>query len=155
MDPAMRTDPRRRKDRKGERGSSLVEGVFVLLTLMAMIIFILDMGRILLLQQFITERVRVTARQAAVNNWDSATVANYLVFGSTTAPTGQSTVGFMGLDTSRVSYQKLGTVGSPTERVQVSVSGVPATVYIPMMAGTYTLPPIVATAPTQSLGATN
>ncbi len=48
----------------------MVEAALVLITLLSMILFILDMGRILLLQQFITERAREGARYAVVNNWN-------------------------------------------------------------------------------------
>jgi Flp pilus assembly protein TadG len=42
---------------KKQKGSSMLETALVLLTLLAMIIFIMDMGRILLMQQFLSERV--------------------------------------------------------------------------------------------------
>jgi len=66
----------------------MLETALVLLTLLGMIIFIMDMGRILLMQQFLSERVRATARRAVVNNWDAIATKNYLVYNSTTAPTG-------------------------------------------------------------------
>jgi hypothetical protein len=71
--------------------------------MLAMIIFILDMGRILLIQQYITERTRATVRAAVVNSWDSTKTANYLVYNSVTAPSG-SPAGFMGLLPSQVTY---------------------------------------------------
>ena len=46
----------------------MVETVLVLLTVMGMTIFIMDMGRILLVQQYTSERARVTVRKAVVNN---------------------------------------------------------------------------------------
>jgi hypothetical protein len=61
----------------------------------------------------------------------------------------------MGLLTSQVTYQTLGTAGTPDYRIQVKVSGVPALTWIPYISGTYTLAPIIATMPAQSLGATN
>ena len=132
----------------------MVEGALVLLTMLAMIIFVLDMGRILLIQQYITERARATVRAAVVNNWDPASdkAKNYLVYNSITAPNGGG-AGFMGLLPSQVTYSSLGANGSA--RLQVKVSGVPALVLIPFIAGTYTLAPITATLPAQSLGSTN
>ena len=141
-----------RRARNGQKGSSMVEMALVLLTLLSMILFILDMGRILLIQQYITERARATVRQAAVNNWSATSAQNYLVYNSTTAPNGGG-AGLMGLLTSQVTYQTLGTLDS--SRVQIKVSGVPALVFIPFISGTYTLAPVVATMPSQSLGATN
>ena len=132
----------------------MLETGLVVITLLSMIIFIMDMGRILLLQQYITERTRATVRSAVVNNWNATSAKNYLVYNTTTAPTGGG-AGFMGLQTSQVTYQTLGTLGQPDYRLQVKVSGVPALVLTPYIAGTYTLAPIVATMPAQSLGATN
>jgi hypothetical protein len=140
--------------RTNQKGSSLMEGTLVVFTMVMMIIFVLDMGRILLLQQFITERARATVRSAVVNNWSSAATKNYLVYNSTTAPNGGGS-GYLGLQTSQVTAQTLGTSGAADYRLQVKVSGVPVLTWIPYIAGTYTLAPIVVTMPAQSLGATN
>ena len=148
---SIHTTPRRRKNQKG---GNIVESALVLLTLMAMILFIMDMGRILLMQEYIAERTRTTVRNAVVNNWTATATKNFLVYNSTTAPSGGG-AGVLGLLTSQVTYQTLGTSGAPDYRLQVKVSGVPATTFIPFMAGSYTLAPIVATMPAQSLGATN
>ncbi|MCU1339770.1 MAG: TadE family protein [Bryobacterales bacterium] len=139
---------------KNQKGATFVETSLVLLTMLGMVIFIMDMGRILLMQQYITERARTTVRSAVVNDWTSTAAANYLVYNSTTAPNGGG-AGFIGLQTSQVSYQKLGIAGAPDYRVQIKVTNVPALVLTPYMAGTYTLAPIVATMPAQSLGSTN
>jgi Flp pilus assembly protein TadG len=143
-----------RPDRKSQKGGSLVETVLVILTVISMIVFIFDMGRILLIEQYISERARVAARKAAVNNWNSTTVANFLCYDQTTAPSGDR-AGYLGLLPTQVSYRTLGTPGTSEHRVQVKVSGVPVLTFIPTIAGQYTLPPIVATAAAQSLGATN
>jgi hypothetical protein len=132
----------------------MVETALVMITVLAMIIFAMDMGRILLLQQFISERARATVRSAVVNNWDATATKNYLVYNSATAPTGNPP-GYLGLLTSQVSYQVLGTSGAPDYRLQVKVTGVPVFTWIPYIAGQYTLAPVVATMPAQSLGATN
>ena len=89
-----------------------------------------------------------------VNNWNVAAAQNYLVYNSTTAPNGGG-AGFLGLQTSNVTYQSVGTAGTSNYLLQVKVSGIPATTWIPFISGTYTLPPITATMPAQSLGATN
>src|SRR5260370_39251262 len=73
-----------------QRGAAFVETALIFTTAISMILFIVDMGRILLWQQFIAERARVGARNAVVNNWDSTAVKNYVVYGSTTAPASQS-----------------------------------------------------------------
>jgi len=111
-----------------------------------------------MMEQYITARAQATARAAAVNNWTAANVQNYLVYNSISAPGAQgggSTSGLMGLLTSQVSYATLGTSGTADYRLQVTVSGVPAFQWIPFIAGSYTLPKVVATIPAQSLGLTN
>jgi hypothetical protein len=123
-----------------------------------MIFFVFDMGRMLMTQQFIAERARVAVRMAAVNSWDSTSVANYLCYNTTTAPAnvnGASAPGYLGLVPSNVSYATLGTSGAADYRLKVTVSGVHMLTWIPHMAGTFTAPTITASAPGQSLGATN
>lgn len=136
-----------------QKGQAMVESALVLTAILCMLIFILDMGRLLLTQQFIAERARAAARAAAVRNWTSTEVANYLVFNSSTAPPGV-TVGMLGLKPSQVSFQKLGTAGASDYRLKIRVSGVQVLTFIPFMAGTYTAAPVTVTVPTQSLGST-
>ena len=150
----MKSTVTRKRNPKGQKGAAMVESALVLLVMLSMIIFITDMGRILLLEEYITERTRSTVRNAVVNNWDATKAKNYLVYNSTTAPNGGG-AGFMGLQTSQVTYQTLGTAGAWDYRLQVKVSGVPALVLTPYISGSYTLPTIVATLPAQSLGAAN
>src|SRR5216684_8195389 len=89
---------------KRQRGSALVETALIFTTAISMILFIVDMGRILLWQQFIAERARVGARNAVINNWDSTAVKNYVVYGNTTAPDSQNgtPAGYLGLLPSHV-----------------------------------------------------
>ena len=140
--------------KKGQRGSALVETALVFTAAVSMIVLIVDMGRILLTQQFIAERARVGVRNAVVNNWDSTSLQNYVVYGSTTAPDGRG-AGIMGLTTSEVALTTYADSGIGDARYQVTVSGVPLLTWIPYMAGRYTAPTIIATAPVQSQGATN
>jgi Flp pilus assembly protein TadG len=143
-----------RPKKRREKGSAMLEIALVFLTLISMVIFILDMGRVILMEEFITERTRATVRAAVVNNWDSTAAKNYLVYNSTTSPGGGG-AGYLGLQTSQVTYTKLGTSGNPDYRLQIKVTGVPVLTWIPRMAGQYALPTIVATMPAQSLGAAN
>jgi hypothetical protein len=69
MKELMVVSIRKTRRKNGQRGSGLVETALVLLSMMAMVIFIMDMGRILLVQQYTSERARVTVRNAVVNNW--------------------------------------------------------------------------------------
>ena len=114
----------------------------------------MDMGRIFLIQQFLTERARTTVRNAVVNNWDATATKNYFAYNSTEAPQGGGS-GYLGLLPSQVSYQSLGTPGASNYRLQVTVASVPAFIFIPYISGRYTLAPVTVTLPAQSLGATN
>lgn len=142
--------------RNQERGQSLVESALVLLSLLVMILFVLDMGRVMLLGQYVTERARITARTATVNNWTERMAANFLVFGKTQMPDDSSNKpGFMGLKASQVDYHVLGTQRSGDLRVQISVQGIQAVMFVPWISSRYTFPKIVVELPAQSLGATN
>ena len=142
----------RRRNR--QRGQAMLETALVITTLVSMLIFTIDMGRLLLVQQWVGERTRAAARAAVVNNWTSDQIANYLVYNSVTAPNGGG-AGYLGLLTSQVSSNFLGNSNTPDYRLQVTVSGVPVLTFIPYMAQTYTLRPVVVTMPAESLGATN
>ncbi len=162
MNSRILTRPRRgaAARRKKQKGATIVESALVLLTLVGMIVFIMDMGRMLLTQQFITERARTTVRQAVVNNWTASQVQNYLVYNSVTAPSQSqggngAPSGYLGLLPSQVSYTTLGTSGTPDYRLKVTVSGVPILSWIPGIAGQNAAPPVVATMPAQSLGSSN
>jgi len=142
--------------RRRQKGAAMLETALVLMTVVGMIIFVLDMGRMLLTQQFITERARVTIRAAVVNNWTADATANFLCYNSTTAPGGDNTTpGYLGLKPSYVSYQTLGTSTAPDYRLQLTVSGVPMLTWIPFISGSYSAAPITVTMPAQSLGATS
>jgi hypothetical protein len=147
-------DTKTQNRKKRQRGAALVETALVFTAAVSMIVFIVDMGRILLTQQFIAERARVGVRNAVVNNWDSTALQNYVVYGNTTAPNGGG-AGIMGLTTSEVALTTYADSGIGDARYQVTVSGVPLFTWIPYMAGKYTAPTIIATAPVQSQGAIN
>jgi Flp pilus assembly protein TadG len=140
--------------KKKQRGAAMLETALVLITVLGMILGIMDMGRLLLIEQFITERTREGARNAVVNNWDQTAVQNYVVYGSTTAPSGGGP-GFLGLTTSNVAFTSVPDSGIGDARYQVAVSGVKFPVFIPYIAGNYTAPTITVTSPVQSQGATN
>jgi Flp pilus assembly protein TadG len=137
-----------------QKGGAVLEGALVFITLISMIVFVLDMGRILLIGQYVGERARTAARSAAVNNWALADVQNFVVYNNTTAPSGGG-AGFLGLLPSQVNYSNTANAGTVDATLTVTVSNIPVLTFIPYISGTYTLPTIVATAPAQSLGATN
>jgi len=142
--------------RKRQRGAALLETALVFSVTLSMIVFIVNMGQILLTQQFISERARVGVRSAVVNNWNATAVANYVAYGTTTTPAGGTGAsGLMGLMANEVRLTTYADSGIGDARYQVTVSGVPLFSWIPYMAGKYTAPTIIVTAPVQSGGATN
>jgi hypothetical protein len=155
-------DPKDAKRRR-RRGAALVETALVLTTLLGMIVFIMDMGRILLIQQFIGDRARTGVRGAVVNNWTASQVANYVVYGSPGSAqndggnnnSSSAQPGFLGLLPSQVTFTSFADSGIGDARYQVTVQGVPLFTWIPFIAGQYTSPTVIATMPVQSLGATN
>src|ERR1700676_2593617 len=91
---------------KGQRGAALVETALVFTAALSMILFIVDMGRILLTKHYISERAQAAVGSAVVNNWDATSVKNYVVYGSTTAPNGGG-AGLMGLAASEVTFNTI------------------------------------------------
>ena len=140
--------------KRRQRGAALVETALVFTVTLSMILFIVDMGRVLLTQQYVTERARVAVRNAVVNNWDSTAVANYVAYASATAPSGGGP-GFMGLTPSEVTFTTYADSGIGDARYQVTVQGVPMFTWVPYIAGKYYAPTVTATAPVQSQGSTN
>lgn len=154
MNTSTKTESAVANPKRAERGSAMVETALVLLTALAMILFIMDMGRVLLTEQFIAERARTAVRSAVVNSWDSTAVANYVVYGTTSGQQG-SPAGLMGLTPSQVTYTTVADTGVGDGRYQVTVQGIPLFTWVPYIAGQYTTGPITATAPIQSQGASN
>ncbi len=141
-----------RTTRCRNRGAAMIESALIFLTAVCMILFIVEMGRILLWQQFLAERARAGLRSAVVSNWDAEDVANYVVYGSTTAPESGGP-GLLGLLPSQVSFTKCADSGSGDARYQVTIANVPIVTWLPYIAGQYTLPPVTVSMPVQSQGA--
>ena len=138
---------RNHSGRRRQKGGSIIESSFVLLLALCLILFILDMGRFLLTQQYISERARTTARLAVLNNWDAASIQNYLCYGFTTAPTGNpAPSGLMGLIPTNVNSAWLGTSTSPDYRLKITVTGIRVLTWIPLMSNNLYTIPVIATA---------
>ncbi|MEP6534062.1 MAG: hypothetical protein ABJF23_02000 [Bryobacteraceae bacterium] len=148
--------PRKQPRRSRQKGSSLIESSFTFLITISLILFIMDVGRFLLTQQYVAERVRLVARLAVVNDWDAPSIQNYLCYGTITAPAGNPAPrGLFGLTPSNVASVWRGTATSPDYRLQITVSGLPVLTFVPMMPNNLSIIPVTATAAAQSLGATN
>jgi hypothetical protein len=144
------------KKRSGRKGAVLLEGSFVMLSAMAILMFTMEMGRLLFFQQYYNDRARAAARLAVVNDWTQAMTANYVCYNSTTAPAGGSaTPGFLGVLPSHVTLSILGSAATHDARYRVRVAGIPMLVLLPWIRGTYTAPAAVATIPVESMGASD
>jgi uncharacterized membrane protein len=126
----------------------MLETALVFLVVISMLLFIIDVGRLLFLQQYFEERARFAARWAAVNTTDSTQVTNMTCYNSTTG----SGVGFFGLAPSNVSVTTIDVNGQ--QFIKVTISGIQAVRFIPYIAGSFTMPVVSATELAQSLGAT-
>ena len=155
----MTTIAKSERRTRRQAGQSLVESALVFMTVLATIVFIIDCGHLMLMENFITERTREAARAAAVNNWTSSQIAAYLVYND--ASSSATGPGYMGLTTSEVTSTFLGTSGTPDYRIQVKVSGVsvfPVQLFSEWTLigpGTFSAPPVVVTMPVQSQGSTS
>lgn len=135
------------------RGSAILEGALILLPTLAMILFILDMGIILVTEQYYMERARAGARYAATASYDATAIKNIVCYNSTTAPNGNP--GLFNLSPSMVNVSRLGTAGDWDDRIQVRISGYTMFSFIPWLSGSFTGKTLTATTHAQSLGATN
>lgn len=140
------------KSKAGRRGQALIESALVLIAYFSMLIFILDMGRLLVTQQFLSDRARSGARWAALNTWDPTAVANMVCYNTATAPEGSST-GLFGLTPSMVAASRSGTSGNWDYRVIVTIQNYPMFMLIPYISGKYVAPPITVAVPVGAAGA--
>ena len=144
-----------RRRRGAQRGAGgLLEGTLILLTLLTMILFIVEVGRMLLFQQMFTERAREGARAAIVSAYNVTTIKNYVLYNSATAPSGNPD-GFFGLTASQITVTRLGTAGNWDDRIQVTISNYPMFDFVPLFKSAYTVPPITVTIPVGSLGSSS
>ena len=99
----------------------MIETALVLIAVLSMIVFVMDMGRMLLLEQFYGERARAGVRNAVVNNWNGTEVAAYVCYSDPSST--QTSPGFLGLTPSQVSYTQLADSGVNDARAQVTIRG--------------------------------
>jgi hypothetical protein len=152
-----RARSRRPNRRDGERGSALVETALVFIATVSVILFIMDMGRLLIFEQYYSERARAGVRNAVVNNWTSDQAAYFVCYNTPTAPQGATftTPGFMGVTPSQVTLTATASTTTTPAYYTISIAGIPMFTWIPYIGGKYTAPTVTASMPTMSLGATN
>ena len=67
-------------NRRGRKGSALVEGALVLGLMAFTLIGLVDIGTILVLHQGLTERVRAGARYGVVRPYDATKITNVVLY---------------------------------------------------------------------------
>lgn len=121
---------RRKQTNKRRRGQALIETSLVLLLCLAVMVGILDVGRILFVHQFLAERVRTAARYASVNTYDQTKIRNLVLYGKTTVSEG--TKPYMNLTASNVVVNRYG-AGTSEDRVTVKITNYPFEFFTSML----------------------
>ncbi len=134
-----------------ERGSTLIEGALILLVFLSSLLGVIDLGQVLFFHLMLADRVRAGARFAIVNNYDTAAIANMVVYNSITAPGGGGS-GLFGLKTSMVSVNRYD-IGTSADRIEVDISNFPIAFYSPLLAGPLSPRTFHSVMPIESLGA--
>jgi Flp pilus assembly protein TadG len=140
--------------RRRSRGSALVEGTLILLSVALLLIAAFDFGQFLFVHQALVERARRAARWGVVNNPnDYTSIRNMVLYHSpvSSQPDGTTLTPYMGLTNSNVDVAVLG-AGTDAERLRVRITGFRYTVVSPYIAGGYTGPNIDVIMP---VGSTN
>jgi hypothetical protein len=135
--------------RPSRRGSTLVEGAIVLLVFVVVFVGILDMGQVLFFHQFLNDRVRAGARYAVVHSYNTTAIQNVVSYNSPNVPNGGSPL--FGLSPSMVQVNHYD-IGTPTERVKVSISTYTMHFLSPWLMASFTPGPFTAVMPIESAG---
>ena len=167
--------------KKKQRGQALIEGALVAFAFTLAIIFVLEIGRYMLFIGYFTERARAGARYAAVVNYNADAIKNYIAYNSATMPasptstessnsgsgsnssgsgssgSGSGTTvvptGLFGLKPEMISVTRFD-AGKETDRLTVSISNYPLSLFVPLLPAQWTLRPFKVTIPAESMGAT-
>lgn len=145
----MRSNPAGKPaERQGaRRGGAMLESVLVLLTFLALLIGIFDVGQMLFLHETLVERARNACRYGSVNYNDTLAIQNMVLFGQPWTPEG-STTGIFGLTRSMVTVTRQ-SEGTTEDRIVVTVSNYPFLMLSPWIAGRRAGNSIVASMPTE------
>ena len=131
------------------RGSTLVEGAIVLVVFLVVLVGIMDMGQVLFFHHFLNDRVRFGARYGVVHSYDPAAIKNVVSYNSPTAPDGGG--GMFGLTPSMVQVTH-SDIGTPNERIKVSITTYAMHFVSPWLMASFTPGPFTAVMPIESLG---
>ncbi len=103
------------------RRQTFVESAFIIIVLLATVLFVIDIGRGLATQQWTSKRARLATRNASSYGCDQTAVANFVAYPTTT---GSGADGYFGVNPSQVTLTTLGTAGAPNQRLQVTIQGI-------------------------------
>ncbi len=135
--------------RRGKRGSALVELPLALLPFAFVFASFVDVIHVTYLIHSVEQRVRAGARYGSAHGADQTAVRNIVLYNTPTAPGSGSP--FLGLHPEDIQVSRLD-VGTATDRVSVSVSGLSLPLVSPWLRGTLDPGPIRAVAAAESLG---
>ena len=107
--------------RKKQRGGTLVEGALIFTLASALLIGVIDLGQMLFVHQTVVDRVRVAARWASVNPYDSSQITNMVLYGTPAA--GTSGTELFGMTSSNVVATHDTSDGAYADRITINVSG--------------------------------
>jgi Flp pilus assembly protein TadG len=138
----MRADTRKRR-----KGQALVETGLIIVTFVAMLVGVMDLGQILFFHQSLVERVRSGVRWGAVHAYDETSIKNMIRYNQATQPVGAQP--FLGISDSNITVSRLDS-GLNTERIQVAIVNFQFYFVSPWIAKTFTNDnAVVETLPTE------
>ena len=105
---------------RSRAGQSLIETTLILAAFVALLLGMLEIGRIVFERQTLVERARTAARWGAMNRYDSAAIQNLVLYGTTTPAQGDPP--FAGLARSDVAVSNPGCPGADC-RIRVELPG--------------------------------
>jgi hypothetical protein len=138
------------RNRKRQRGQSVLESAFVLLGLVLLITATIDVGQVMMFMQYFSERARAGARYATVNDYDPDLIRNVVVY-NTANPADTTQPGLMGLTTANVNVKRHD-AGTDTDRIEVAVENFQLQFYTPFLGGVFQPKPFRTVIPAESLG---
>lgn len=142
----------RNRHNGGERGNTLVESAFVLLTFVAVLLGTADLARIMYVHNSVNERIRNAARKAAIYSYTPDQVKNLIAYGGLAAPEGADIVslpGYEGILPSNISVEYFD-AGTNDRRVRVVVTGMRIVTVSPWLRRVSSNIPISLTVPLET-----
>jgi hypothetical protein len=129
-----------------ERGAASVEAALSFMVFIIILFSLFDFGWTLFLHQSYVNQARYGARWGAINPSDTNAIKNVVLYNSQTG----SGTGYLGLDPTNVTVSRLGTAGTTSDRIVVTISGFTFFYITPGYAGQKTGKPIIVSVPVEN-----